>query len=91
MDKDTIEFELEKYLKLDIEYETSNELGPFYFYSKNENFKRLNILARAILSVPATSVPSECLFSHAGLIQTEIRNRLSPVLLESIVLIKDNS
>ena len=42
-------------------------------------------------SIPASSVPSECLFSSTGLIQTEIRNRLSPETLESITFLKENS
>ena len=41
-------------------------------------------------SIVATSVPSESLFSHIGLIQTDIRNRLSPDTLENIVFLKEN-
>ena len=44
----------------------------------------------AINSSIATSVPVECLFSHVGLTQSELRNRLNPNLLESLTLIKDN-
>ena len=32
--------------------------------------------------MPATSVPAERLFSKAGIIQTDLRNRIKPSLLE---------
>jgi hypothetical protein len=36
------------------------------------------------------AVPSECLFSHAGSINTYLRNRLSPNSLETLTFLKDN-
>jgi hypothetical protein len=33
-------------------------------------------------------LPSECLFSHAGLINTYLRNRLSPNTLETLTFFK---
>ena len=35
-------------------------------------------------------LPSECLFSHAGLINTYLRNRFSPNTLEALTFLKDN-
>jgi hypothetical protein len=94
-DQQSIEYELDKYSKFDVFIEKSelkNKLGPFYFYSRHhDTFKKLFSMAKAILCIPATSVPSECLFSQAGLVQSEIRNRLSPALLKSIILIKENT
>ena len=53
-------------------------------------FNKISRIARIILSMPVTSVPVECLFSQVGLTQTDLRNRLSPDLLESLTLIKNH-
>ena len=45
------------------------------------------MLAKHILVIAGTSVPS---FSHAGLINTYLRNRLSPNTLETLTFLKDN-
>ena len=47
------------------------------------------MLAKHLLAIAGTSVPSECLFSHAGLINTYLRNRLSPNTLETLTFLKD--
>ena len=67
------------------------QYGPLYFYQKHsKNFPLTSRLARIILEMPVTSLPAECLFSQVGLTQTDLRNRLSPDLLESLTLIKNN-
>jgi hypothetical protein len=48
-------------------------------------------LARMMLSIPATSVPSERLFSKAGDVVTTKRNRLSPKNAENIVFLMENA
>ena len=53
-------------------------------------FPILSSLAKKILSVTATSVPAESLFSIMGIIVDEQRNRLLPSTLDSISLIKNN-
>ena len=66
--------------------------GPLIFFRYNkENFPILTYVTKAIFCVPATSVPSESLFSLAGLIQDDLRNRINPVLLEILTFIKHNS
>ena len=65
--------------------------GPFYFFKQNYNkYPILTYCAKAILACPITSVPSEQLFSQVGLIQTELRNRLNPFLLNMLTVIKEN-
>jgi hypothetical protein len=46
-------------------------------------------MAKHLLVIAGTSVQSECLFSHAGLINTYLRNRLSPTTLEPLTFLKD--
>jgi hypothetical protein len=53
-------------------------------------FPGLVQVARLIFHVVASSVPSECLFSHVGLITTPLRNRLSYISLQYITYIKEN-
>ena len=64
----------------------------FIFHKKHASgFPILSHIARILLAVPATSVPCECLFSIAGIVQTELRNRINPLSLESYCMLKHNS
>jgi len=47
-------------------------------------------VAQRYLSVPPTSVPSERLFSSAGLLDTDRRNRLLPERSEQLLFTKHN-
>ena len=67
------------------------EQSPFaYLKFFNGIFKRVELLAKHFLAIPVTSVTSECLFSHAGLINSFLRNILKPTTLEQLIFIKDN-
>uniref|UniRef100_A0A1E1WU83 HAT C-terminal dimerisation domain-containing protein n=1 Tax=Pectinophora gossypiella TaxID=13191 RepID=A0A1E1WU83_PECGO len=57
---------------------------------KKEAFPLLTGLARAILAIPATSTPSERVFSIAGLTVTAKRSRLSPGRVNKIIFIHNN-
>ena len=85
---DKLEKEINDY---SLQYFQSYENSAIEFFQANEKlFPVLTQIARIIFSVPATSVPSECLFSSTGLIDTELRNRLAPSLLKQLVFIKEN-
>nr|XP_047144767.1 zinc finger BED domain-containing protein 4-like [Hydra vulgaris] len=77
---DKLEKEINDY---SLQYFHSYENSDIEFFQANQKlFPVLTQIARIIFSVPATSVPSECLFSSTGLIDTELRNRLAPSLLK---------
>jgi hypothetical protein len=59
-----------------------------WWASRKSDYPILAKLARKYLSIPATSVPSERLFSSAGLTITEKRTCLNSQFVESILLLK---
>lgn len=61
-----------------------------YWQEKKLYFPVLGELARAILAIPATSSPSERVFTEAGLILNVKRSRLSPVHLNKMMFVHDN-
>ena len=61
------------------------------WWQKNEFlFPRLGILARKYLAIPASSVPSERVFSLCGNLITKKRSRMRPALVDTIVFLKMN-
>lgn len=61
-----------------------------WWKDKSEQFPRLSILAQRFLSIPATSAPSERMFSLAGLTISNDKNRILPDNAEARVLLKHN-
>jgi len=63
-----------------------------YWRSKKEKglYPILTKIAQKYISVPATSVPSEQLFSHVGEIITDRRNRLAPDFVTKLVFLSKN-
>lgn len=55
-----------------------------------DQYPSLAALAREHLSVPATSVPVEAMFSTTGLILNSKRSSLSPANMNMILFIHDN-
>ena len=51
-------------------------------------FPTLAKLARVYLAIPATSAPSERVFSKAGQVIDQLRNRLSPETASMIIFMK---
>ena len=80
-----------KYVVPDEDKEISAIHGALYFYQLYErSFLLLAKVAHSMLAITATSVPSECLFSKAGRIETYLRNRLNPSTVGNITFIKSN-
>jgi hypothetical protein len=88
-----------KKMRIDIMNEINEEImlflkDPRYetdliFYKKT-HFPRLHRLALRTLCVPATSAPSERIFSRSGLLMRPHRNRLSKDMLSKLTFIKCN-
>jgi hypothetical protein len=68
----------------------SQEVKPLEFWKpKQYDFPILAAMARDHLAIPATSGPSEYVFSNGGDIVTKKRNRLAPDTLQQIVYLRD--
>ncbi|XP_052792222.1 E3 SUMO-protein ligase ZBED1-like [Mya arenaria] len=61
------------------------------WWRRNENrFPKVVQVARSVLAVPATSVPSERVFSSAGLVLNKLRNRLNSDIVGAILFLNKN-
>ena len=81
--------EVEKFLSESLlDYKTGN---PYIWWGqKKERFPMLSVLAQHYLYPPATSVSSERLFSAAGNLHDDKRNRILPTLTEDLLFIQNN-
>ncbi|KAK0155081.1 Zinc finger BED domain-containing protein 1 [Merluccius polli] len=85
---DRIRAELATYLLIS---EISEDADPLQWWKKQEeNFPRLSKLARKYLSIPATSAPSERLFSVGGGVVTCHRASLKPDAVDRLVFLAKN-
>ncbi|XP_030765200.1 zinc finger BED domain-containing protein 1-like [Sitophilus oryzae] len=70
---------------------TPRSSSPLAFWSANENlFPALFKMHKKYLCAPATSVPSERIFSKSGIITNSRRNRLSAKNLNQIIFLNTN-
>ena len=59
---------------------------PFVWWRGNANrYLRLAILARKYLAIPATSTPSERIFSVAGIVVDKRRCALTPKMINALI------
>ncbi|XP_055919485.1 E3 SUMO-protein ligase ZBED1-like [Eupeodes corollae] len=72
---------------IDLEYLGRNKNPLEFWEEKRSLFPSLYKLAHKYLCIPATSVPSERLFSKAGLLCNERRNRLAPKKVDQILFL----
>jgi hypothetical protein len=82
-----------QYPKLLMTYEVdANNFGytdPLIWWKQHSDmFPNLAILARMILCIPATSAPSERVFSRAGLTIANDRARLLPANADNLILLQ---
>jgi hypothetical protein len=88
--KDTIEQELRSYLREPIIDPDGNVNAFDWWATHSARYPLIAKVARKVLAIPATSVPSEQLFSKAGQIVTDRRSRLSPEHTEQLTFLCHN-
>ena len=85
-----IKNEIQHYLNLP-ELPALKEYGPFAWWATNKaQYPILHKIAIKYLSIPATSVPSERLFSDANNLVTSQRTRLDSSIINKIMFLKRN-
>jgi hypothetical protein len=62
-----------------------------WWSTQGQTFPRLSKLARTILPIPATSAPSERIFSTTGLTVNAKRSSLAPSTVDKVVFVHENS
>jgi hypothetical protein len=83
-----VQLELLSYLRMP---NITLEENPLLWWKAHQHlFPTLNILARKYLCIPATSAPSERLFSVGSNIVTDNRHSLSPEHIRSLMFLHDN-
>ena len=64
---------------------------PLLWWAENhKSYLLVAEIARRLLAIPATSVPSERLFSKAGDVITKKRNRLDPTKADRVIFLMEN-
>mmetsp|Transcript_16946 Transcript_16946/g.43518 ORF Transcript_16946/g.43518 Transcript_16946/m.43518 type:complete len:106 (-) Transcript_16946:722-1039(-) len=62
---------------------------PLVWWSKRRtHFPRLFKIAKRLLAIPASSAPSERVFSLASLVLTRLRGRLDPTVAGYLIFVK---
>ncbi|KAL6204216.1 hypothetical protein ACLB2K_021484 [Fragaria x ananassa] len=83
--------DLQVYLDLaTIEVDDDNQFNDLGWWKTNHTlYDVLSLMAHDLLSVPASTVPSEAVFSDGGRVVSEKRAALSPNTIEALVCLKD--
>ncbi|XP_041841381.1 E3 SUMO-protein ligase ZBED1-like isoform X2 [Melanotaenia boesemani] len=88
-DREVVEKELENYLL--VAPDADSEMDPLQWWKVHEKtFPRLSCLAKRYLCIPATSTPSERVFSTGGNIVTCHRAALKPEAVDRLVFLARN-
>ncbi|CAG8553222.1 9748_t:CDS:1 [Ambispora gerdemannii] len=84
-------FDMHKMPKYDLSDPLYKKHNPLVFWHDNQlTLPLMAQQARRSLAIPGTSVSSERLFSDAGNVVTEKRNRLHPNTVHDLLFLKEN-
>jgi hypothetical protein len=73
------------------EKKPSDNVGPLKWWKDHESkYPGLNVLAKNVLAIPATSTASERVFSKAGLICSKLRSSLAPQNINILIFLAQN-
>lgn len=83
-----IESEVNTYIHLET---AEHEENPLVFWKKHEvNYPNLSVLAKCYLTISASSVPVEAMFSTSGLILNSKRSSMAPYRANMLSVVHDN-
>ena len=86
-DSDSAKQEMEQYLSDKSKFSS----GPLAWWKNNtDRYPKLALAAKHCLCIPATSTPSERIFSKAGYIVNKTRNALLPENVDTLVFLAHN-
>ena len=84
--------ELKLYLTLPVENSPNSSFNQLAWWKKNEvQLPMMSRLAKSILTIPATSTPSERLFSKAGMLISKKRANLKPSKVDMMLFLNANN
>ncbi|MGH0161485.1 UNVERIFIED_CONTAM: hypothetical protein FKN15_041041 [Acipenser sinensis] len=64
---------------------------PLIWWENNQTrFPSLAALAKSMLSIPATSIPSERVFSKAGMLVNKLCSSLKPENVDAVIFLNKN-
>ena len=81
--------ELDQYLKEQLT-PRKEEIDILYWWKvKSEIYPVLSRIARDVLAIPASTVPSESAFSTGGRVVSDYRSSLTPTTVEALICLQD--
>jgi hypothetical protein len=81
--------ELDQYLKEQLTPRKEKVDMLHWWKTKSEIYPVLSKIARDVLAIPASTVPSESAFSTGGRVISDYRSSLAPTTVESLICLQD--
>ena len=84
--------ELGRYKEVTVSMKGQHDFDAVAWWENNKTaFPHLFLLSKKVLSIPATSAPSEHVWSVSSRVLTKKRNRSSPAITTDLMLLKQNN
>ncbi len=82
--------EIEEYLNYEFNYDPSAQHILNFWEVNRKKFPRLYLIAKQLLSIPASNTSSKTNFRFAGLTKTDRRSYLDPLKVDTLLFIRSN-